>query len=584
MEKVDSSSIISPDNLSRLYRELQYTRIVDGKVISCIHLLQIEVLVEFIKAYELNKNPEYMIDEITKTMSEEKMIQSLIQTYSKVDTKNPEERCLEKKELGDFINSLFFPNINAQISSFSSDDDFDTHSLHNMFERMKQKVMANRVIKLKADQKLKAEQKLKADNFIIYKDKRAKSRVVIPHHESSFKSELDVDNESQIVIAIWTHGDDIPGEIFDPKDSEIRVINTVPCGYYSYSGLTNDIENLENSLSLRISVGRPIDYVESKLNTYFGSNADLFKCASGFCLSEKKIMTDFTSLTKDDFFKYAIPVFNRSYSFKVHGENFPMGIRILHWKNNPIIDDLLEKHTIPNYTNNNINSVHLLDNLYVIGRNMIADDKMRGIERNIERKNSRIVVDKTDSLKNNLAANYITEYDYIDYVEDNFCLDLMEKIELESESESESEPKSEPESESESKSKYKFEKKDDILELLNKFHTYFPLDQISITLQDITDLFSLLGYKNIIILDNGCRKSGAIETQSENMKKYKDSSHYPKKFGGIRKCKKNKSRKCKKNKSRKCKKNKSRKCKRSKKLLKRSKTGKKIKNSRKKIK
>jgi hypothetical protein len=190
---------------------------------------------------------------------------------------------------------------------------------------------------------------------------------------------------------------------------------------------------------------------------------------------------------------------------------------------------------------------------------MIADDKMRGIERNIERKNSRIVVDKTDTLENNLAANYIAEYDYTDYVEDNFCLDLMEKIE------------------SDSESKYKFEKKDDIWELLNKFYTYLPLDQISITLQDITDLFSLLGYKKIIILDNGCRKSGAIENQSTNIQKYKDSSHFSKKFGGIRKCKKNKSKKCKK-----CKKNKSRKCKRSKKLLKRSKTGKKIKNSRKK--
>jgi hypothetical protein len=119
---------------------------------------------------------------------------------------------------------------------------------------------------------------------------------------------------------------------------------------------------------------------------------------------------------------------------------------------------------------------------------------------------------------------------------------------------------------------------------LDKFHTYFPLDQISITLQDITDLFSLLGYKKIIILDNGCRKSGAIEDQLVNIANYELASYYLKKFGGIRKSKKNKSRKCKKNKSRKCKKNKSRKCKRSKKLLKRSKTGKKIKNSRKKIK
>jgi hypothetical protein len=102
MLKEDSTSIISPNNLDRLYRELQFTKIVDGKVISCIHLLEIEVLVEFIKVYELNKNPEYMIDEITKQMSEEKIIQSLNQTYSKVDTKKPARAMFRKKRIRRF--------------------------------------------------------------------------------------------------------------------------------------------------------------------------------------------------------------------------------------------------------------------------------------------------------------------------------------------------------------------------------------------------------------------------------------------------------------------------------------------------
>jgi hypothetical protein len=301
-------------------------------------------------------------------------------------------------------------------------------------------------------------------------------------NDGEFCTESD-DPDSQITISIFTHGAEL-NTLFNPNEN-IYVMNSVPCGYLAYVGCSNDMHIVEKQLALRDETReRPLYYIEPKLRKFSALTSEAYEKISKNILTPPKLQH--SCLTKEQCFRGSIPIHNRNYSIEPLRDKRFMGCSILHWKNNPRIDNILEQCVTPNIYDPHISSVHLVENLYTIVYNII--------KRQHELTRQPMDLSKLPSPSQNvvdyLSINEIPMKTYMDYLAKSNINMLYAKLsEI-------------------------FSTNDNFNRIFHKLNKANNTDEINFTLQDITDLFTLLGYKKIIILDTGCR--AAFSSQNTN--------------------------------------------------------------------
>lgn len=291
------------------------------------------------------------------------------------------------------------------------------------------------------------------------------------------------DSDSQITIGIFTHGAEL-NTLFNPNEN-IYVMNAVPCGYLAYGGCSNNMHVVEKQLALRNDTReRPLHYIEPKLKKFSAISSEAYEKISKNILTGPKLQH--SCLTKEQCFRGSIPINNRSYSVEPLRDKRFMGCSILHWKNNPRIDNILEQCVTPNIYDPLISSVHLVENLYTIAYNIIKrQNELTGQPMDLSKLPS-----PSQNVLDYLSINEIPMKTYTEYLANSNINMLYTKLsEI-------------------------FSTNDNFNRIFHKLNKANNTNEINFTLQDITDLFTLLGYKKIIILDTGCR--AAFSSQNTN--------------------------------------------------------------------
>jgi arsenate reductase-like glutaredoxin family protein len=255
-------------------------------------------------------------------------------------------------------------------------------------------------------------------------------------------------------------------------------MNSTVRGLSGYDGgmFGIEIDEKEAALSLRNNVSeRPIQFVKDNLTEFGEKNAKIFKFDIDHIEQNSSDEGDYSVLKESDLYNFSIPMTDRNYSGESAKlrENTPLGLRILHWKNNPLVDPILDRNATPNALNPNVSSVHLYDNLY--GRIRSIQNFYTRTEGKIY---DKIVVDSLSTDFDNYTKNGIAKNEFIPFLSNT---------------------------------------KDGLTALFNgsntklgrvnnsynaKVKTHYT---VSFTLQDIIDDFYRLGYRSIVIVDIGCR-------------------------------------------------------------------------------
>jgi hypothetical protein len=343
-----------------------------------------------------------------------------------------------------------------------------TFVLQNMTKRFKAKATATKATKAKAKANANAKAKVNAKTDEL---KGLATRQILPT-ANSYAKQGD-DNDPQIVLLITLHALDHTTPLLIPENLKLRSMNSIVRGLSSYNGgrCGVEIDEMESALSLRIA-NRPIQFVKDNLTEFGKNNAKLLKYGFDNIKQNSSDEGDYSVLNESDLYDFSIPVKNRNYygEKKEARESIPMGVRILHWKNNPPIDSILDRFITPNALNPSVSSFHIYDNLY---------SRISNIQNSTRKTYKKIVIDEKISETTNLINNEISINEYKAFLnETSQKLNILFK---------------------DSTSKLSRVKNS------YKYNTKIEPPRLVFTLQDIINDFYGLGYRSIVIVDSGCR-------------------------------------------------------------------------------
>lgn len=297
----------------------------------------------------------------------------------------------------------------------------------------------------------------------------------------------------KVTILINLHGEEtyIP---FIMHENELRVINAVPVGCYSCIpfDITPDIIekelNLMNISRKQINIKQNLENYLPILNKKFNSELCEYKknledindvglVSDNEISKYSKISTMTEKIIDKNCFNISIPSYNRIYNFNssfnlIDGND---DIRIIHYNNNPQIDDIFNRYKTFNNLKNHIYSFHLIENQNDLYNKYTTDAFADNYIREYGTKPSNVF--EFDEQKNKIIESMTNIFEFKNNIKDieninTECLEIINKL-------------------------------IDSNKFYNNNNTFTRTFQTS--LQEIYDLFTLLGYVQITIIDLGCR-------------------------------------------------------------------------------
>ena len=349
-------------------------------------------------------------------------------------------------------------------------------------DRERDRILSN--FFLFAHKKIKQHKQHKQSNIL-----QNSARQQIRPTANSYAKQGEEDNEPQIVLMTTLHSKELTTPIQIPPDLKLRSMNSTVRGLSGYDGgkFGIEIDEKEAALSLRNVSERPIQFVKDNLTEFGEKNAKIFKFDIEHIEQNSSDEGDYSVLNESDLYNFSIPMTNRRYTGNLaNKENTPIGIRILHWKNNPQVDTILDRNASPNALNPNVSSVHLYDNLYSRIRSIQTFYKLAG-----KKTYDKIVIDNELTDIANYIKNGITKKECNDFLQNT-------KVGLDD----------------------LFNGSATMLSRVSGAYNNKRSTQhlVPFTLQDIINDFYRLGYRSIVIVDTGCRDivSDAEESAEES--------------------------------------------------------------------
>ena len=449
------------------------------------HIVGMKTLAHYIVAKGLNQNSKYLSDD--GTVSYKKLMSGLGSGFHMRNLGATEYKPLQisVNDLRDFLNSL-----------------------HNRSLLMDMKYLRDIFQKILVEEELIEE---RHENL----QKCHMSQTAIQHDVSCFRG-TDERPASTIVIAVCMHGVDDPNRKYEPSLVAVPALpngdipqqqyiqlhhyTSVPCGYPDTTStkLSNNIETMEAVLQLRSETQPKIDYVSTKIAEYAERNAALYHSGQKLYYKER-----YKGLEQKDFFACGLPVYDRLFEVNPLERNKPYGARILSWYGNEKIDPILDGLAIPNYLDPDVSSVHLIDNAHVILKDW---QQKKGLP--------RMGFDITKSLEQNFKDNGMSDSEYRNYEKD-YANRFNPLFDLDN---------------SDFNGFYHEPSPHPIREELVKITTLDSKGKYDFTLRDVTNFAGGLGYKNVIVIDTGCRCESDFSNHEKAVKDY-DQTPFSKKQG-----------------------------------------------------
>jgi hypothetical protein len=190
----------------------------------------------------------------------------------------------------------------------------------------------------------------------------------------------------KITILINSHGEETYESLLINDNTELRTINAVPVGCFSCIPMDISPDIIEKELNLmniskkQFNIKRNLENYLPLLNKKFNNELceykkDIEKLKSLNKDKYDKISTMTTQIINNNCFNITIPKYNRIYKFNsnmnvIEGDD---DIKIIHYNNNPLIDDIFNKYITFN-SKNKIYSFHLIENQNELYNKYISED------------------------------------------------------------------------------------------------------------------------------------------------------------------------------------------------------------------